>query len=92
MVENEIKFYSGKLGITPEYLSRIVRRITGKTVMHFLDRMLITGASRQLIHSDVSMTELASYLNFATSAGLSKFFKHHKGISPLKYRQLHKRM
>ena len=88
--QHEIKFYSGKLGITPEYLSRIVRRITGKTVMHFLDRMLITEASWQLIHSGVSMAELASYLNFATSASLSKFFKNHKGISPLKYRQIHK--
>lgn len=89
--EHEIRFYAGKLGITPEYLSRIVRRITGKTIMHFHDRMLVTEASRQLIHSDKSMAELASYLNFATSAGLSKFFKNHKGISPLKYRQLHKR-
>lgn len=88
--QHEIRFYAGKLGITPEYLSRIVRRITGKTVMHFLDRMLITEASWQLIHSDISMAELASYLNFATSASLSKFFKNHKGVSPLKYRQIHK--
>lgn len=89
--QHEIRFYSGKLGITPEYLSRIVRKITGKTVMHFLDRMLVTEASRQLIHSRMSMAELASYLNFATSAGLSKFFKNHKGIPPLKYRQIHKK-
>lgn len=88
--EHEIRFYSDKLGITPEYLSRIVRKITDKTVKHFLDRMLITEASRQLIHSDMSMAELAAYLNFATSASLSKFFKNHKGISPLKYRQTHK--
>lgn len=90
--QHEIRFYSGKLGITPEYLSRIVRRITGKTVMHFLDRMLITEASRKLIHSDITMAELASYLNFASSASLSKFFKNHKGISPLKFRQLHKKV
>ena len=88
--QHEIRFYSGKLGITPEYLSRIVRKITGKTVLHFLNRMLITEASSQLIHSNISISELASYLNFATSAGLSKFFKAHKGISPLKYRQLNK--
>ena len=87
---HEIRFYSDELGITPEYLSRIVRKITGKTVMHFLNRMLITEASRQLIHSDMTMSELASYLNFATSASLSKFFKNHKGISPLKYRQMNK--
>ena len=87
---HEIRYYSNKLGITPEYLSRIVKKLTGKTVMHFLDRMLLTEASRQLIHSDISIGELATYLNFATSAGLSKFFKNHKGISPLKYRQIHK--
>ena len=84
--QHEIRFYSGKLGITPEYLSRSVRKITGKTVKHFLDRMLITEASWQLIHSDISMADLAEFLNFATSASLSKFFKNHKGISPLKYR------
>lgn len=89
--QHEIRYYSNKLGITPEYLSRIVRKISDKTVMHFLNRMLMTEASWQLIHSDMSMVELASYLNFATSASLSKFFKTHKGISPLKYRQNHKR-
>ena len=87
--QHEIRYYSNKLGITPEYLSRIVRKIAGKTIMHFLDRMLLTEASRQLIHSDISIGELAIYLNFATSASLSKFFKNHKGISPLKYRQIH---
>lgn len=90
--QHEIRFYSNKLGITPEYLSRIVKKITHKTVIHFLNRMLMTEASWQLIHSDVSMSKLAAYLNFATSASLSKFFKNHKGISPLKYRQIHKRM
>ena len=88
--QHEIRYYSNKLGITPEYLSRIVKKITGKTVMHFLNRMLITEASRQLIHSDMSIEELAAYMNFATSASLSKFFKAHKGVSPLKYKQLHK--
>lgn len=87
---HEIKYYSDKLGITPEYLSRIVRKITGKTVMHFLHRMLITEASRQLINSDKSMSELADYLNFATSASFSKFFKTHRGIPPLLYRKKNK--
>ena len=45
---------------------------------------------QQLIHSDMSMEELAAYLNFATSASFSKFFKTHKGVSPLKYKLLHK--
>ena len=88
--QHELRFYSNNLGITPEYLSRIVKKITGKTVIHFLNRMLITEASRQLIHSDMTMSELAAYLNFASSASLSKFFKTHKGISPLKYKQQHK--
>lgn len=90
--QHEIRFYSEKLGITPEYLSRIVRKITGKTIMHFLNRMLTTEASRQLIHSDMAMAEIAVYLNFASSASLSKFFKTNKGISPLKYRQIHKKI
>ena len=89
--QHEIRYYSRRLGITPEYLSKIVRKITGKTVKHFHSRMLITDASWQLIHSDMSMEELAVYLNFATSASFSKFFKTHKGISPLKYRQIHKK-
>ena len=88
--QHEIKFYSDKLGITPEYLSRIVRKITGKTIIHFINRMLITEAAWQLIHTELSMADLATYLNFATSASLSKFFKSHKGFSPLKYRLLHK--
>lgn len=84
-----ISYYSEKLGITPEYLSRIVKKISGKTVISLLNRMLVTEASWKLIHSQMSMAEIATYLNFASSASLCKFFKTQKGISPLKYRQLH---
>ena len=84
---HDIGFYADKLNITTIYLSRIVKKVTGRTVMDFINRLLLTEASWLLANSDKSMAQITEHLNFATQAGFSKFFKTSKGLSPLKYRQ-----
>ncbi|MEC5345277.1 helix-turn-helix transcriptional regulator [Brenneria populi] len=44
-----------------------------------------------LLTTDKSITEIAHYLEFSTTSAFISFFKHHRDITPKKYRdQLHK--
>lgn len=47
----------------------------------------------ELLTSDKPITEIAHYLEFSTTSAFISFFKHHRDITPKKYRdQLHKNL
>lgn len=83
---HDIGFYADKLNITPDYLSRIVKRISGRTVIDYINQMLIMEASWLLKNSDNTITQVADALHFADSASFSKFFARLKGMTPKEYR------
>ncbi|MDO5609143.1 MAG: helix-turn-helix transcriptional regulator [Capnocytophaga sp.] len=83
----DLSFYAEKLHISTTYLSRIVKQISGRTAMNFIEYSLITEAVRQLKTTDKSIAELAFDLNFADQASFAKFFTKERGISPGKFRK-----
>ena len=83
---HDIAFYADQLSITTTYLSRIVRTISGRTVMSFLEYAITNEAIRLLKHTDLSMADIAFRLNFSDQSSFSKFFTRQKGISPLSFR------
>ena len=86
---HDIGFYADRLSITPTYLSRIVRRVAGRTVMDYVNQFLVMEASFLLRTSQLSITQVADRLHFADAASFSKFFLRHKGVSPRDYRNTH---
>lgn len=42
---HDIAFYADRLHITPVYLSRVVRQVTGRTVVDYINQMLLMEAS-----------------------------------------------
>lgn len=83
---HEISFYADALAVTSIYLSRIVKRYSGQTVKHHIDRLLIMEAAYLLLGTDRPVAEIAASLNFANPASFCKFFIRHKGTSPREYR------
>jgi len=83
---HDIGFYADKLNITTTHLSRIVRQITGRTVVDHINQMLLMEASYLLNTTSMSITQIAESLNFADISSFSKFFTRMKGISPHQYR------
>ncbi|WP_080903434.1 AraC family transcriptional regulator [Parabacteroides sp. Marseille-P3160] len=84
--EHKVDFYSSLLNITPHYLTLIVKRITGQTVTDFIFEMLYSDARSLLMHSRLSIQEIASLLNFSDQSSFGKFFKRKAGISPIDFR------
>ena len=82
-----IDFYASKLCISPVYLSRIVRQVSGRTVMDYINHLLLLEASFLLRTSKLSIAHISDRLHFAETPSFSKFFSRLKGLSPRAYRE-----
>lgn len=84
--EHSVDFYASQLCITSQYLRRIVREISGKTVYLWISEKLVSEIIKLLEDTDMTIQQIADELHFSDQAVLTKFFKRHKGLSPTKYR------
>ena len=83
---HDIAFYASQLCITTTHLSRVVRQITGRTVVDYINQMLAMEASFLLQTTDLPLTAIAERLCFADQSSFSKFFLRMKGINPKRFR------
>ena len=83
----DLKFYADSLFITTTYLSRIVKQITGRTVMECINELLAMEATRLLKSTALTVEQIADQLHFATSASFDKFYKRMRGTTPLSVRR-----
>ena len=78
--------YADKLAITPNHLTQTVSQLTGKTSSQIIKGKQVLEIMRLLVHTNLSVTEISSLLNFADQSYFAKFFKRETGISPKQYR------
>ena len=84
---HDIAFYADQLHISTVYLSRVVRQVTGRTVVDYINQMLLMEATVLLQTSKLSITQIADHLHFSDAPSFSKFFSRLKGMSPKEYRK-----
>lgn len=84
---HDIGFYASQLNISPVYLSRVVRQVTGRTVVDYVNQFLVMEASFLLRTTTLSITQIADRLHFADAASFSKFFLRNNGVRPKDYRK-----
>lgn len=84
---HDLQFYADQLNISTPYLSRIVREMSGQTVMSFIDYALASESARRLKMTDQSVTDMSYDLGFSDQAAFTKFFKRMKGMSPREFRK-----
>lgn len=82
----EISFYSDQLAVTPKYLSKLIKDITGSSAAKWIDEFVVAEASILLKFSDKTIQQIADYLNFPSHSFFSKYFKLHTGLSPSEWR------
>jgi len=84
--EREVNFYAEKLCITPKYLSSMIKDISGRSAAEWIGEFVILEAKSLLKYSDMTIQEIAYSLHFPTQSFFGKYFKHHTGMSPSKYK------
>jgi AraC-like DNA-binding protein len=87
--QHEVAFYAEKLFITPQYLTHIIKELTGKTTNKWIDETLILEARKLLKTTQTTVQQIADLLNFSDQSTFGKFFKKYHGISPAEYRRMY---
>ena len=82
--ERSVGFYARQLCITPKYLTTLIKRISGKSVS--IDNYVILEAKTLLKYSNMSVQEIAYYLNFPNQSFFGSYFKRNAGMSPSQYK------
>ncbi|RYY57870.1 MAG: AraC family transcriptional regulator [Chitinophagaceae bacterium] len=79
--KKQVIHYASELCVTPNYLNRMVKKVTGFTASHHIQQHIILEAKRQALHPNSSMKEIAYLLGFDNLAHFSKFFKNNSGMN-----------
>jgi AraC-like DNA-binding protein len=82
-----VQYIAGSLNISPNYLSGLLKTLTGQNVQQYIHNKLIERAKEKLSTTDLSVSEIAFELGFKHPQSLSNLFKTKTNLSPLEFRQ-----
>lgn len=82
-----VQYFSDRLNISSNYLSDLLKTLTGRTTQHFIHDKIIAIAKTQLATTTFSVSEIAYELGFEYPQSFNKLFKNKSGISPLQFRK-----
>jgi AraC family transcriptional regulator, transcriptional activator of pobA len=77
---------SEKLNMTPDYLSSMLKSLTGQTTQQHIHSKLIEKAKVKLSTTQLSISEIAFELGFEHSQSFNKLFKSKTNQTPLEFR------
>lgn len=72
------------IGVSPSYLSRIFKDMTGETLITYFNQLKMNMA-RQCLAAGASVTECAERTGFRDVYYFSKVFRQYEGLSPSSY-------
>lgn len=79
---HSVQQYADLLNISPKYLTKIIKKETGKTPQAYIQDMLLLEAKSMLQMTDHSISEIAFILNFTDQPHFSHFIKKQTGLTP----------
>jgi len=85
--KHSVGFYADKLNITPQYLCRIVKNLSGKTVSENINEEILLNIKGLLSNSELTIKQISDEMHFAEPSVLIKFFKRYMEKTPLQYRK-----
>lgn len=79
---------AAEVGITPTQLNRVCHQVLGHSALGVLHGRLLLEAQRDLAYTTLSVKQVALGLGFADAGYFSRFFRHHTGHAPSRWRAL----
>jgi AraC family transcriptional activator of pobA len=82
-----VQHIAGSLNVSPNYLSGLLKTLTGQSTQQHIHEKLIEKAKEKLSTTGLSVSEIAYQLGFEHPQSFSKLFKTKTSLSPLEFRQ-----
>ncbi|MBF4518246.1 helix-turn-helix transcriptional regulator [Flavobacterium sp. ANB] len=82
-----VQYIAENLNVSPNYLSGILKSLTGQSTQQHIHDKLIDKAKEKLSTTNLSISEIAFELGFEHHQSFSKLFKTKTNVSPLEFRQ-----
>ncbi|MBO0951803.1 helix-turn-helix domain-containing protein [Fibrella forsythiae] len=79
--------YAAQMGLTPNHLNHICKKVLGKTASQLLHERLLTEARRLLTHTAQSVKEVGFDLGFDDPSYFVRFFRKQAGQTPVEFRK-----
>lgn len=75
------------LGVSPSYLSRLVKKYTNTTLSSLIQRVRIKNACDYLANTSLSVQQICELTGYESPTFFIRVFKKHIGCTPLQYRK-----
>jgi len=82
-----VQVIAQSLNVSPNYLSSLLKVLTGQSTQQYIHDKLIEKAKEKLSITNLSVSEIAYELGFEHPQSFSKLFKTKVNLSPLEFRQ-----
>ena len=82
-----ISTYASESGISDNYLSRLIKQHTGRSVGQWLDAVRIVRAKRLLASTTTPIIDVASAVGLDDQSYFARFFKNETGMTPTEFRK-----
>ena len=79
---------AGALFVNGNYLARVFRRETGRTLLWYHNAIRCEKAMQLLAETELSVSEVAASVGYISSAHFSHLFKKMTGVAPSDWRDL----
>ena len=82
-----VQYVADQLNVSPNYLSGLLKVLTGQSTQAHIHEKLIEKAKEKLSTTTLSVSEIAYELGFDYPQSFAKLFKMKTNVSPLEFRQ-----
>lgn len=82
-----VQFVADALSVSPNYLSSLLKSLTGQSTQQHIHEKLIEKAKEKLSTTELTVSEIAYELGFEHPQSFSKLFKTKTNLSPIEFRQ-----
>ena len=79
--------YAQLMNISAKYLNKLIKNSLGKSPRKVIHDRIILEAKRLLIHSSLTVSQIAHELGFDDNAYFNRFFKAKAKLTPDQYRR-----
>lgn len=83
----EVGEFAELLNVSRTHLNNGLRRCTGRSASELIHERMLLEAKRRLLHSNLTIAEIAYELRFQDPSYFGRFFRKYTGVTPGVYRE-----